>query len=181
MFDDKALADMLAKEQIRNITAQYCRAVDRNDLDLLRSLYWDDALDEHGYNHSNTAKEFIDRIPEFSGINVIQHNITSQMISVNGDEAEAETYVLAYHNYVGANGPTVLMIGGRYCDRYLRKNGEWRIQHRKCTSDWGHEFSVPTLDPPSTFTEGRVPAGKMSPDDVSYGFFKLFPRGKRAF
>src|SRR6476469_9276615 len=25
---------------------------------------------------------------------------------------------------------------GRYLDRYERRNGEWRIQHRTCVSDW---------------------------------------------
>jgi hypothetical protein len=179
MPDEKALDEMLAKEAIRSLTSQYCRAVDRNDLELLRTLYWDDALDEHGYNKSHTAKEFIDRIPEFEGMLVIQHNITSQTISVNGDEAEGESYVLAYHNYVGAAGPTVLIMGGRYCDRYLRKNGEWRIAHRKCVSDWSHEFSVPNDDSPPLF-DGDISTGKKSGDDVSYTFFKLLTRGNRA-
>jgi ketosteroid isomerase-like protein len=179
MSNSAAIEDMLAKEAIRNLVGQYCRAVDRNDLDLLRSLYWEDALDEHGYNKSNTAKEFIDRIPEFTGINFIQHNVTSQVIVVNGDEAEGESYVLAYHNYMTENGPAVMMIGGRYLDRYLRKDGEWRIQHRKCTTDWGHEFPVPSLNPPVGFVDGVIAAGTKSGDDVSYEFFKLFKRGQR--
>jgi ketosteroid isomerase-like protein len=181
MSNSETIEDMLAKEAIRNLVGQYCRAADRNDLDLLRSLYWEDALDEHGYNKSNTAKEFIDRIPEFEGINCVQHNVTSQMIAVNGDEAEGESYVIAYHNYMTPDGPTVMICGGRYLDRYTRKNGEWRIAHRKCTTDWGHEFGVPSLDPPATFTDGAIAVGKKSGDDVSYGFFKLFTRGNRVF
>jgi hypothetical protein len=177
----EAIEDMLAKEAIRNLVGQYCRGADRNDLDLLRSLYWEDALDEHGYNKSNTAKEFIDRIPEFESINCVQHNVTSQMISVIGDEAEGESYVIAYHNYMTPDGPMVMICGGRYLDRYTRRNGEWRIAHRKCTTDWGHEFAVPSLDPPPTFTDGAIAVGKKSGDDVSYDFFKFFTRGNRVF
>lgn len=179
MSDSSALAEIVAKEAIRSLVGQYCRAVDRNDLDLLRALYWDDALDEHGYNKTLTAKEFIDRIPEFEGVNVIQHNVTNHMIAVDGDEAEGECYVIAYHNYMTDNGPTVLVTGGRYLDRYARRNGEWRIAHRKCTTDWGHEFGVPSLNPPGTFTDGDIPAGSKSGKDVSYDFFKLFTRGNR--
>src|ERR1700742_1228918 len=113
---------IIAKDAIRELVQTYCNACDRGDLELLKSLYLEDAADDHGVNPSGTVKEFLDMVPEMlSSIHVIQHNITNHSIRVRGDEAEGEAYALDYHSFEGADGPTLLVLGGRYLDRYRRR------------------------------------------------------------
>jgi ketosteroid isomerase-like protein len=170
---------LLAKEAIRDLVYQYCNAVDRGDMDLIRQLYHDDAVDEHGVNPSNTAGEFIDAIPALQkSIHVIQHHITNLIIQVNGDEAEGEAYVIAYHSFDHGEGPTLLITGGRYLDRYKQLGGAWKIAHRRCLTDWGHQFPVKDLSPAHTFT-ATLPTGRIGPSDPSYAFFNLLRRGER--
>ncbi|MFA5547659.1 MAG: nuclear transport factor 2 family protein [Porticoccaceae bacterium] len=172
---------LVAREAIRDLVSLYCRAVDRGDIELVRSLYHEDALDEHGYNKAGTAAEFIDGIAELQkNMHVLQHNITNHIIRVNGDEAEGEVYVVAYHVFEGETGPTSLINGGRYLDRYQRRdNGPWKFSHRRCIADWSHRFPIQDLLPDQTFNDGSMPVGRIDEDDPSYGFFTLFRRGVR--
>ena len=49
--------------------------------------------------------------------------------------AVGESYVIAYQNTLG-DDPQDVMTGGRYIDRYERRNGEWKISHRTFVLDW---------------------------------------------
>jgi ketosteroid isomerase-like protein len=170
---------LLAKEAIRDLVYRYCNAVDRCDMALIRKLYHDDALDEHGVNPTQSAREFIAAIPGLQkSIHIIQHHVTNLIIKVDGEDAEGEAYVIAYHSFDHGSGPTLLITGGRYLDRYQRREGIWKIAHRRCVTDWGHTFPVKDLDAAHTFTD-PLPAGCRGPDDPSYAFFNLLRRGER--
>ena len=170
-FEEKI--DILwAKEAIRDLAQRYCRACDRNDLELLQSVYHPDALDEHGFNTTKTAREFIEAMPAMrSQMMELQHNVTNHIIHVDGDEAEGEVYVLAYHRYDGADGPKVLVTGGRYLDRYECRADEWKIAHRKCVDDWSVELPAPPAAK-NEFTDGALPRGESGKADSSYAFFR---------
>lgn len=165
-----------AKEEIRDLAQRYCRACDRADFELLESIYHSGALDEHGFNRTGTAREFLDAVPAMrAGMEGLQHNVTNHIISVNGDEAEGEVYVLAYHRYSGAKGPTLLVTGGRYLDRYARRDGKWKIAHRRCVDDWSIEMAAPP-QAANEFTEGGIERGCAGSDDPSYAFFRELAR-----
>ena len=40
--------ELIARQEITDVLHRYCRAVDRRDPDLLRSVYHPDATDDHG-------------------------------------------------------------------------------------------------------------------------------------
>jgi len=176
-----ALENLIAKDEIRDLVQQYCRAVDRGDLALAAALYTDDALDEHGFNTSNTVREFLDSLEAmFSGLAATQHNITNHLIRLTGpDTAEGEAYLVAYHRAERKGVAHVLVTGGRYLDRYARRDGQWRIAHRKCVADWSHEFKAPLRAHGDDPVLGNLAEGRMDGQDPSYAFLSALPRGRR--
>ena len=45
---DSKIQEILDKESIRDLVHIYCRAADRHDHELMRTLYHEDARDDHG-------------------------------------------------------------------------------------------------------------------------------------
>lgn len=171
----QALETLLAKEAIRELVFAYSRAVDRGDNDLLESLYHPDARDEHGINPSGTIEEFFQLMRRGGRSAVLQHAITNHFIKVDGDRAEGEVYLIAYHLMEGDAGPKAFILGARYLDRYERRAGTWKFAHRLVVADWvEHRGGEVVAAAPEI--AGMV-HGRRGPDDPSYGFFRLFPRG----
>lgn len=171
---------LIAKDAIRDLVLQFCRAVDRGDVALARTLYENDALDEHGFNRTNTAQEFLDSIESMEAqLAVIQHNITNHLIRITGPRsAEGEAYIIAYHRSESEDSAYLLITGGRYLDRYSKRGGQWKIAHRKCVIDWAQDMTVPARLRDDSIT-ANVATGRMDADDPSYGFFAAFMRGQR--
>ncbi len=173
------LQALLDKQAITELVHAYCVAADRRDHDKLRALYHEDAIDDHGAFFKGLAMDFIDRLPEIQApMRILHHNITTVNIALDGDYAEGEIYVLAFHQADGPEGVVDLMIGGRYLDRYERRDGVWKFSERAVVADWA------TLDQPSRVVldhpmiEGSH-IGRAGPDDPSYTYFRLFRRGQR--
>ena len=61
--------------------------------------------------------------------------MTNHWIEIEGDAAVGESYVIAYQQTAG-EAPQDVMTGGRYIDRYERRDGEWKISHRTFVMDW---------------------------------------------
>ena len=123
------------KLAIREMLTRYCRAVDRCDLELLKSVYWPEASDDHIVFVGN-ALEFADFVIPLlkEHTECTQHLIGNIWIQLRGDAACSETYVQAYHRLPRQGGN--VFVGGRYLDRLERRNGEWRIAERKFVMDW---------------------------------------------
>ena len=150
---------LLDQQEIQRILHLYCRAIDRLDLALLKSLYHPDATDEHGVFVGNAhafAGFIMSKMAEVTTYGF--HTITQSIIDVRGDVAAGESTYLAYHR-IGAGfenisrffGPTYahrseqagtleieheFIAGGRYIDRFERREGVWRIARRKITNEW---------------------------------------------
>ena len=134
---EAALKVMLDKQQIHDVMMRYCRAVDRVDEELLRSVYHPDAIDNHGL-FNGAAADFvpwcINQLRQ--AYTATQHFIGNELIEVEGDQAWCEFYFVAYHRYERNNEPRHMTAGGRYVDRWERRGGEWRIAERTVVVDW---------------------------------------------
>lgn len=165
--DPDNLAAYNALDRLVNL---YTRGVDRNDIAILKSVYHEDAIDDHGDYFSGSAMEFAERLPEImSAFKIASHCITNRIFHIDGDYAEGELYLLSYTILV--DRPDELrQIGGRYLDRYERRNGEWRIAHRRLVWDWSVTCPVSTG---ADAVEGLGVVGKPGPSDASYEHFRL--------
>jgi len=176
---DARLQALLDRAEITALVHSYCNAADRHDHDKMRALYHDDATDDHGAFFKGLAMDFIDQLPAIQEpMLILHHNVTTVNIALDGDYAEGEVYVLAFHQVRTDDQPVDLLIGGRYFDKYERREGVWKFLHRAVVADWA------TFNDPSTvclrhpMIEGAH-IGRPGPGDPSYGFFRLLKRGER--
>jgi len=138
-IDEKALQRLLDKEAIREASLRYTRGIDRHDDEIFASAYHEGAIDDHGA-YIGPYEGFIHHANTVHGLywDVHHHFITNQTIDLDGDTAHVETYFLAALRRKG--GP-VDMVGGRYVDRFERRDGRWAVADRVCLVEWNGELA----------------------------------------
>ncbi|UWU25800.1 nuclear transport factor 2 family protein (plasmid) [Rhizobium sp. CB3060] len=163
------IAELLDREAIRDCLYRYCRGIDRADEAALRSAYWPDAHDSHGA-YSGSAEGFI----EFArGVFKTEprniHQITNVLIEfIDPAEAAVESYFTALQR--GPDGERTIrqvLLRGRYCDMFQKREGEWRIAERTVVYDWFEEQPAPVTSETERFGL-RQPIGASYPVDPVY-------------
>lgn len=171
------IATLIAKEAIRDLVMAYARAADRKDVDLMRTLYHSDAVENHGSFFQGLARDFIDRLPEIQApIDILQHHVTSHGIVIDGAVAQGEVYVLAMHRVQRATDAFDVLIGGRYLDGYECRDGSWKFSRRAIVADWAHVWDPSIIALDHEMVKGSL-IGTAGPDDPSYRLLSLLPRG----
>lgn len=134
-----AIDGLLAKQEIRDVLMRYCRGVDRVDLELIRSCYHSDAWDDHGSYRGN-VDGLLDEIRVDMPKTVVTHHfLGNSLIEVEGDRAESETYIVAFHRLParGDRPETDLTVAARYLDVFERRaGGPWLIARRTVVHSW---------------------------------------------
>jgi hypothetical protein len=158
------LAALLDRQAIRDCVNRYCRGLDRHDDELLASVFHADAVDNHG-PWIGPRDAFVRWANHecHDGLLAHQHHVTTHNCELDGDIAHAETYVLFIHRQ--GDGRSVLFGGGRYLDRFERRDGEWRIALRRVVMDFG------AIADGTRFSEGGgggYPLGTWDRSDLSY-------------
>lgn len=156
---ENKLQAMIDRQEIEQLLHLYCRAIDRLDSELLKSIYHPDGTDDHG-SFSGNAHEFADFIMAEIRETTLYgfHTVTQSIIDVEGVQAAAESTYIGYHRIEGTAqsllrffGETYAteaekqgqlgkdheyICGGRYLDRLEKRDGVWRILRRKITNEW---------------------------------------------
>src|SRR5262245_37015412 len=92
------LQDLLDHREIENVISTYPRAVDRGDIEMLKSCFHADALSVNTLGQFNAHEFFGTLLPMmaklFSGT---MHHVTHSNIRIDGATAVAESYFIAYH------------------------------------------------------------------------------------
>src|SRR3546814_4459767 len=92
-IDEKALQAVIDKDAIRDLVLLYSRAIDRQDIDLLKDLYTGDATDSHGDSFDGSAEDYCKFIAgSFPYMPYSGHHVCNHLIAVDGDEASGEVY-----------------------------------------------------------------------------------------
>ncbi len=156
MHDERAI--------IRRLN-DYCRGVDRGDVELAASVYHADATDDHG-GFKGLGTEFahyaVARLGE--RYRATMHSITNTIIDfVGADTAQVESHVVARHVGEDDSGPLLMTFIGRYVDRFERRHGEWKIADRVLVHEWDQVERHESAYPPGRFVQGA-----RGPADPSY-------------
>jgi len=186
-YSEADVEELIARSKVYDVLTRYCRALDRCDVDLMRSVYWDDGFDDHGVFSGNAAEfaDFIIREIQ-NWFEITMHAIMNVHMEVKGDVACTESYLFAYHKVRGDKAkvgdifgsryvqqfdwsrvegvPHHFYYGGRYVDRIERRDGEWRIAKRTVVMDWNdNRLSGEILD--QGMFETLRPRGERGPAD----------------
>lgn len=139
-----AIQQLIDKQAVTDVLLGYCRAIDRRDAELMRRVYWPDAIDDHAVFRGNVEEFLAYSFPFMEGV-VSQHRITNIWVDITGpNSAFSECYFSGFHDFPAASGEHARLeriVGGRYLDRHERRGDEWRIAERTLVLDWYHERS----------------------------------------
>jgi len=165
LSENDMLRELWDTEQIREVIARYCRAIDRAMVDDAKRVYFEDATEDHGV-YRGLAQEFVSFLTGLLTDEYIGHHCLGQtLIDLEGDTARCETYFVCGMAW---NQPGSALefadVRGRYIDTMDRRNGEWRIESRVAVLDITQQRSMdPEWDIAAEFIRGR-----RYPDDLVF-------------
>lgn len=168
---DLTIEDVIDREKIRSVLMRYVRGIDRRDADLLRTVYWPEAIDDHTI-YSGGVEGFIEFFfDHYKNHTIYMHNIGSIIIEVEGDTAKVESLYTYFHRRPENGNYVDLVSAGRYIDKMEKRRNEWRIAERTVTLDWrSDEKNMGDWDKGFQF-----PMGAPYPDDPIYKWLGVKP------
>ena len=135
------------REQIAQLLALFCVAVDRMDLELLRSVFHPHAKVDFGAFINGPVQQYLDYLASAAGLPSLtrtMHQLGTISCDIDGNLARCESYVTAYHEG-DANHPWCagcVVIGARYIDQMERLDGTWGISSRVCVFEFARNLST---------------------------------------
>ena len=165
------------KMALQELVLTYCRAADRRDYALLRSLYTADAIDDHGEYFCGPAGAYVDWLPTvLETWESTLHCVMNSLFKVDGDRAEGEIYKVAYHRSRPPDQYEVTS-GGRFLDRYERHDGVWKFSYRRIVQDFKFKAAMPVVGGAPAAQGGDM--GVPGAGDLLYSHLSMFRRGMR--
>ena len=138
------LGELLDRQDILDALTRFARGMDRFDRDTFLSAFHPDAEIAAGPFVGepaalyNWARDLHDH-----GQSATQHVLLNHSCDLDGDTAHTETYYLfAARNRDDSNW----IAGGRYIDRFERRDGQWRVASRNTVIEYSG--LLPTLPIP---------------------------------
>jgi hypothetical protein len=132
------LEQLAQKQAITEQIYRYCRSVDRLDVPLGQAVFHQDATADYGpTGYQGTGHGAIEWICEaHRQLLLHSHQVSNILIEVDGDRAGSESYVTATLRMKRDGKLMHMEIWARYCDRWSRRDGVWRIDHRDTVIDY---------------------------------------------
>jgi hypothetical protein len=138
---DKAVRDLLDKEQIREVVgSRYARALDWDDTALLKSCFHDDAFLDQGH-FRGVAHEWCETATKPRPDSIVRfHYMYPAAIVIEGDCARAESAGISGRRWKITDGEKQHLYGARYFDVLERRGDEWKISSRVLRLDFMQTF-----------------------------------------
>jgi hypothetical protein len=127
---------------IVDVLSRYAIAVDGRDADLLATCFATGATASYGPGHELVGREAIVGfiVRTLASFRRTQHLIGTHVFELAGDTAATTTYVQAAHVMDGGpTGERVVVVGGRYVDRFELEDARWVIASRRFEAIWTTE------------------------------------------
>jgi hypothetical protein len=171
--------DLLVRAEISDVLQRYVRGIDRVDLEQVAACYHPGAWDDHN-QFRGSATDFVAWLDGRLG----RHAATTHFLSephvrlTEADVAQVDTYCVVHQMSPPdpSGRPTVSVEGLRYLDRFERRDGEWRIAHRKVAVDWRYSSLLDEGSGQPFADDWRI--GRRDRSDASYA--DVEPVGARA-
>ena len=160
---DYTLQRLADEAELRALSATYTRGLDRQDRELVRSVFADDATTHYG-SFRGAPDDMADMaMKALSAYTATQHFLGQINLTIDADEATGEVYFQAFHQHASEDFDR--FICGRYIDRYARRQGRWLMTHRTEVVDWTR--TEPTAEEYFTRRPETV-RGRRDRQDLSY-------------
>ncbi len=132
---EQQLEFVSSRMEILDCINRIARGVDRLDRDIFRTGYHADAVLDFG-THIGNPEAHMDFFFHLHATmqKAHAHTICNHTCEIDGDMAHAETYFIFASENV--SGTPTSVAGGRYVDRFERRDGRWAIALRKCVTTW---------------------------------------------
>lgn len=139
-----SLQELSDREAIRDVALRYCRGIDRLDVELVKSAYWPEAIDEHGTFVGNGHEFAAYCMTAHERWSWTMHSIFNHAIELDdADHARGEIHNIT--SLCRADDGVIDTWYGRYLDRYERRGEQWRIAHRVCVHHGTSTTSAPPM------------------------------------
>jgi 3-phenylpropionate/cinnamic acid dioxygenase small subunit len=121
------------RQDIADVLLRYATGIDRRDWTLFRTVFTDGCELDYGeigaWKGADAVTEFMRKAHELAGHTM--HRLTNQVITVDGDSAQARTYVDALIMLAGNSSG--VNAAGFYDDEFVRTEKGWQIARRRFT------------------------------------------------
>lgn len=170
MDQTQMLEELRSRAEIAEVVMRYCRGFDRCDEALLCSCFHPDATHEHGAFRGLSVDFCAQGLQMVRKVVLTHHQLGQISIEIDGERAWVESYFTSYHRF-GAEPPPGgkphedRIMGGRYVDRFERRDGAWRIAHRRGVNEW---MRYETSDDRGFFDRPASERGRRDHDDAVY-------------
>jgi 3-phenylpropionate/cinnamic acid dioxygenase small subunit len=141
---ERAVRDLVDRQQIADTLYRYASSIDDKDYVTLRSLMVDDAVGKYGDAPAiEGADAIVKWIDEATQDRAWQHHkLTVYHVDIDGDEARALTYHTS-HQTTMDDPDTVIVIVARYRDVLRCEDGTWKIADKRMEIGWIEQRHAP--------------------------------------
>jgi 3-phenylpropionate/cinnamic acid dioxygenase small subunit len=119
------------RQDIADVLVRYATGIDRRDWPLFRTVFTDDCQLDYGevgsWRGVDAVTEFMQQAHALAGHTM--HRLTNQVITVDGDSAQARTNVDAL--IMLADNNSGVNAAGFYDDEFVRTEKGWQIARRR--------------------------------------------------
>ena len=149
-----------SRQAITEVLYRYAQGDDRADETLKRTCFWPEATVKYG-SFDGTATDFVTFAMKIvRPLKFCSHHVSNPWIEIRGDRAVSDCHYFAHHRRLAStgNGEEDAFFEGRYVDRFERRDGVWKIAHRRGLRDYNAVIPADSkAEIPKDQRSGRVP------------------------